>query len=222
LSSDGEEAFLEWLVSETNANINPFENQLTIEWNVAITEFNSFWKKVDSEVRSFQVDGLRRRSLFSCLLENKVCILKLSSNYNQNIVELLLNELAFFKDYSRDYTIINYNVNISKISEYELLDAGHSILIGNTLQSIGMKDYNPPRTSFISLGITSEEATDVFNKMVSTGWWTQVSMGFDHRSHVEFAPKHQEPITPDVLVNVRDGSAYVVSPQRYEQIDIMF
>ena len=107
------------------------------------------------------------------------------------------------------------------VSKYELLDAGQSILIGNTLQSIGMKDYNPPRASFVSLGITSEEATEIFNKMVATGWWTQVSMGVGRHNHVEFAPKHQEPIPPNVLVNIRDGSAYIISPQGYEQVDIM-
>ncbi len=222
VNSKGEDDFLDWFSSVTSADIDPFENKLTIEWNTAITEFNNFWGKVDSEVRAFQKNGLRKRSLFSCLLENKVCIFKLSSNYNLNIVELLLNELAIFKDCSRDYTIINYNVNMSAVSKYELLDVGRSILIGNTLQSIGMKDYNPPRAYFVSLGITNEEATEIFNKMVATGWWTQVSMGFGHHAHVEFAPKHQEPIPPNVLVNIRDGSAYIVSPQGYEQVDIMF
>ena len=222
VNSKGEDDFLDWFSSITSADVDPFENKLTIEWNTAITEFNNFWGKVDSEVRTFQKAGLRKRSLFSCLLENKVCIFKLSSNYNRNIVELLLNELAIFKDCSRDYTIINYNVNMSAVSKYELLDAGRSILIGNTLQSIGMKDYNPPRASFVSLGIASEEAAEIFNKMVATGWWTQVSMGFGRHNHVEFAPKHQEPIPPNVLVSIRDGSAYIINPQGYEQVDIMF
>jgi len=221
-NSKGEDDFLDWFSSVTSADIDPFENKLTIEWNTAITEFNKFWGKIDSEVRTFQKNGLRKRSLFSCLLENKVCIFKLSSNYNRNIVELLLNELAIFKDCSKNYTIINYNVNMSVVSKYELLDAGRSILVGNTLQSIGMKDYNPPRASFVSLGITNEEATDIFNKMVATGWWTQVSMGFGRHNHVEFAPKHQDPIPPNVLVNIQDGSAYIISPQGYEQVDIMY
>jgi len=222
VNSNGEDEFLDWLASETDTDLSSFENQITIEWNVAITEFYNFWRKLNSEVKVHQVDGLRKRSVFSCLLENKVCIFKLSSNYSQNMVELLLNELAFYKDVCRNYTLINYNVDIGMISNYKLLDVGRSIMIGNTLQSIGMKDYNPPRASFVSLGITNEEAADIFKKMVASGWWTQVSMGFGHCFHVEFAPKHQEPIPPDVLVSVRDGSAYIISPEKYEQVDIMF
>lgn len=222
MTSNGEDVFLDWLAGETTANLTPFENRITIKWDVAINEFQSFWTSLDSEVNVHQNNNLKKRSAFSCLLDNKVCIFRLSSNYSKNMVELLLNELAFYKDVRQNYTLINYNVDISVVSNYRLLDAGRSIIIGNTLDSIGMKEYNPPRSSFVSLGITNEEAMDIFKKMVASGWWTEVMMGFGHHAHVEFAPKHQEPIPPDVLVNIRDGSAYVISPERYTQVDIMF
>lgn len=224
VNSSGGIEFIEWISVQANADLRFFENQITIEWDTAITEFFNFWKMMDSEVKAQQENGLIKRSLFSCLLDNKVCVFRLSSNYSMNMVELLLNELSFYRDVRVNYTLIDYNVDIRAISNYRLLDVGRSIIIGHTLDSIGMRDYNPPRPTFVSLGITAGEAMEIFNKMVATGWWTQVSMGFGHHSHshIEFAPRHQEPIPCDALVNVRDGSAYVISPQGYTRVDIMF
>lgn len=218
----GEEEFLTWLKNETHSDLNFLENQLTINWNSAITTFFSFWKQLSSEVEGLQSKDLKKRSVYSCLLDRKVCILKVSSNYNQNLIELLFNELAFYKDIRRDYTFIDLNVDSCKLSNYQLLDAGRCVLIGNTLRSIGVKDYDPPRSYFVSLGITNSDATEIFKKLVATGWWTQVDLGFGHHSHVGFAPKHQEPITPDVLVNVTDGSAYIIGPNEYRSVDMFF
>lgn len=217
----GEMEFVNWLSRETNSDVSFYVNQLTLNWNSALTSFFNFWRELESEIGSARRSGLAERSVYSCLRDRKVCIIKLSSNYNRSLVELILNELAFYKDYDSDYTLINYNVDLSRIADYNLLDEGRTVIIGNTLASIGMKDYNPPRASFVSLGVTAEDANAIFGKMVAAGWWTTVTGGFGHHSQTSYAPSQQNPITANELVNVTDGGAYIIGPRGYEQVRIM-
>ena len=201
--------------------MQPYENQLSLVWNSSLTSFFNFWKEISSEIGMFQKQELVKRSLFSCMLDKKTCVFKVSSNYNKNIMEFIFNELAFYRDYNHDYSIVTYNANVSDISRYQLLDSGRSVFIGNTLSTIGINNIVSPETSVVCLGINSNDATGIFEKMVVEGWRIQTNIDFSHHSHVGFTYVQQKPITPDVLVNINDGSAYIVNRNGYRQVDIL-
>ena len=187
-----------------------------------MTEFYRFWIRYSAEVNKLSCKNGKKRSLYSCLKKHEVCIAMIAPEYEQLLMETLLNELKLFQETSSlQYQMIGYNISATGFGCYRLTETGKSVFIGNTFGELNIKDCNIPASTVVCLGVSGRDASDIFDMMVMNSSWIQTHLGVGHGGHVGFTIGHQVPITADrlSLMNIRDGSGFILSPNGYTHVN---
>ena len=218
--------FLEWINQELHIDAEGFiENSLLSQWNSVVTEFYRFWIRYSTEINKLSCKNGKRRSLYSCLKKHEVCIAMVAPEYEQLLMETLLNELKLFQENSiLQYQIIGYGISASGFGDYRLTETGKSMFIGNTFGELNIRDCNIPASTIVCLGVSGKDASDIFEMMVMNSSWIHSHLGGGHGGHIGFTVGHQPPITADrlSLMNIRDGSGFILSPDGYTHVNQLF
>lgn len=218
--------FLSWIEQELHIDAEGFiENSLLLQWDSVVTEFYRFWIRYSAEVNKLSCKNGKKRSLYSCLKKHEVCIAMIAPEYEQLLMETLLNELKLFQETSSlQYQMIGYNISATGFGCYRLTETGKSVFIGNTFGELNIKDCNIPASTVVCLGVSGRDASDIFDMMVMNSSWIQTHLGVGHGGHVGFTIGHQVTITADrlSLMNIRDGSGFILSPNGYTHVNQLY
>lgn len=217
VSFTGEEAFLDWVEQETGCPVDySDQNVLTLGWANALSGFRDFWLAFDGQVGRSARNGAPGRSLYSCLLDGQTCAFHVPELHGELLLESLLQELAIFRTTAyEDHLLIDCGVKLESASRNRLFDRGSSLLVGDTFLSLGIADCAIPTPSFVCLGVSNQDAKQIFEQMAYSGVWRSSSLTIGrHTSGLTFSDSIREPITPNELsyANIPDGSAYLITP----------
>lgn len=187
-----------------------WENFLTLSWDDACRQFFPFWDNMCGVIGRKTVNHASADSLYSALLNGKLCVVKLSAN-DLLFRDILFSELILAHEKRCKYDFIDYYVPLAGMDEYRYLENAQSMIIGESLRTLGIDKAPLVNPTILCLGLNPMDAHEMVEAMVATGNWIQTSFGFEpHGSHVAFATTDRKPVTESsfTIQNIRDGSAY--------------
>lgn len=216
--------FLDWIELNLGIATGGFSENLFINsWAVVVTKFYEFWNQYVAQISRLSNCNGKRRSLFSCLSKGEVCLLEISGTYGELLLETVINELEFFTEQSRSTcNLVSIHESMSHFKDYRVLDEVRSVLIGNTFAGLDLMECNIPDPTVVCLGVSSKDAKDIFELMVSSGNWLDMHFGIAQRSgHTGLSIVQKEPIATAELTlgRIHDGGAFIISPEGYSRIN---
>ena len=109
------------------------EHSLNLSWSTGV---DGFWKAFRSQCAVLGPPGVRRRSLYSCLADGKLCVLCSPPAGQEMLTAALLGEMEVFQKCRRDFCLIDYDVSCKTLESSSLLQTapGQMLFIGSTFQ----------------------------------------------------------------------------------------
>lgn len=197
-------------VEHSMGYIFDWENFLTLSWDDVCRQFFPFWNNMCGVIGRKTVNCASSDSLYSALLNGKLCVVKLSAN-DLLFQDILFSELILAHEKRCMYDFIDYYVPLIGMDEYRYLENAQSMIIGDSLRMLGIDKMPFVNPTILCLGLNPIDAHEMVEAMIATGNWIQTTFGFEpYGSHVTFATVDRKPVTESsfTIQNIRDGSAY--------------
>lgn len=194
-----------------------WENFLTLSWDDACRQFFPFWDNMCGVIVRKKVNYASSDSLYSALLNGKLCVMKLPAN-NLLLRDILFSELMLVHEKRCMYDFIDYYVPLTGMGEYRYLENAQSMMIGDSLRTLGIDDMPFVNPTIICLGLNPIDAHEMVEAMVATGNWIQTTFGIGlNGSHVTFTTADRKPVTESsfTIQSIRDGSAYRIDQRGF-------
>ncbi len=93
------------------------EHSLNLSWSTGV---DGFWKAFRSQCAVLGPPGVRRRSLYSCLADGKLCVLCSPPAGQEMLTAALLGEMEVFQKCRRDFCLIDYDVSCKTLESSSL------------------------------------------------------------------------------------------------------
>ena len=162
---------------------------------------------------------MRRRSLYSCLADGKLCVLCSPPAGQEMLTAALLGEMEVFQKCRRDFCLIDYDVSCKTLESSSLLQTapGQMLFIGSTFRGLGLANCVILPPTLCCLGVSALDANDIFKMVITNGIVHHVTVGLGHHAAFTFAGVQEPPIPPDRLLtaNIHDGSALTAADAAY-------
>lgn len=199
------------------------EHSLNLSWSTGV---DGFWKAFRSQCAVLGPPGVRRRSLYSCLADGKLCVLCSPPAGQEMLAAALLGEMEVFQKCRRDFCLIDYDVSCKTLESSSLLQTapGQMLFIGSTFQGLGLANCIILHPTLCCLGVSALDANDIFKMFITNGIVHHVTVGLGHHAAFTFAGVQEPPIPPDRLLtaNIHDGSALILSEKGSKFISLLF
>lgn len=199
------------------------EHSLNLSWSTGV---DGFWKAFRSQCAVLGPPGVRRRSLYSCLADGKLCVLCSPPAGQEMLTAALLGEMEVFQKCRRDFCLIDYDVSCKTLESSSLLQTapGQMLFIGSTFQGLGLANCIILHPTLCCLGVSALDANDIFKMFITNGIVHHVTVGLGHHAAFTFAGVQEPPIPPDRLLtaNIHDGSALILSEKGSKFISLLF
>lgn len=203
--------------------IQQAEHSLNLSWSTGV---DGFWKAFRSQCAVPGPPGVRRRSLYSCLADGKLCVLCSPPAGQEMLTAALLGEMEVFQKCRRDFCLIDYDVSCKTLESSSLLQTapGQMLFIGSTFRGLGLANCIILHPTLCCLGVSALDANDIFKMFVTNGIVHHVTVGLGHYAAFTFAGVQEPPIPPDRLLtaNIHDGSALILSEKGSKFISLLF
>lgn len=144
------------------------EHSLNLSWSTGV---DGFWKAFRSQCAVLGPPGVRRRSLYSCLADGKLCVLCSPPAGQEMLTAALLGEMEVFQKCRRDFCLIDYDVSCKTLESSSLLQTapGQMLFIGSTFQGLGLANCIILHPTLCCLGVSALDANDIFKMFITNG-----------------------------------------------------
>jgi len=203
-------AFEQNVKSLTHRSEFHMENFLTLSWDNIVREFLPFWNDFCYALPT--VPNAPTFSLYTAMLEKKLCIFRISSG-NLMLKDILLSEMALLNEKLSYYHLIDYYVSLEQEKEYHCFANQTIRLIGDSFRTMGISDIFISDPTVLCLGVHAADAQEIIDKTVPSSAWLQTTFGLGNGGRVDFTGSERKPITPAMLSlsQIPDGSAYQIN-----------
>lgn len=199
------------------------EHSLNLSWSTSV---DAFWNKFRSQCAVLSPTGVRRRSLYSCLADRKLCVLRLFPAGQELLTAALLGEIEVFQSRGCNFCLIDYDIpcRIPETSPLLQTAPGQMFFIGSTFRALGLENRAILHPTLCCLGVSAQDASAIFKMFSVCGIVHHVTIGLGHHAAFTFAGVQEPPIPPDRLLtaNIPDGSALILSENGAKFITLLF